>query len=80
MILLKNNTGTLTNYGVAQLFASGSGDIGTENRIEGGFGLGYLFDKAISLNVEMRAGYAYRGIITNRAYLNPMIVLSGSFY
>ena len=79
VIVLKNKTGQVIGYGVAQMFASGSGSEGTENRVEAGFGVGYIFQGHISLNVELRAGYAYRGLIDNRAYLNPMIVLSGGF-
>lgn len=78
MILSHIGGGPLTGYGVFQVFNSGKGDSGTTNRVEGGFGVGYTYANKISLNVEMRAGYAYRGIINNRTFLNPMIVLSGS--
>lgn len=78
LILHNLSSGPITGYGVLQAFADGKGDSGTTNRVEGGFGIGYLYQKKVSLNIELRAGYAYRGIINNRTYLNPMIVVSGS--
>lgn len=79
IILNKNRDGVLSTYLVGQTFFSGKGLSGTENRIEGGFGFGYTFRNAVSANVELRAGYAYRGLINDRAYLNPQIILSGGF-
>jgi len=78
MILHHVAGGPVTGYGVFQVFNSGKGDSGTTNRVEAGFGVGYTYASKLSLNVELRAGYAYRGIINNRTFLNPMIVLSGS--
>jgi hypothetical protein len=78
LVLLDNGKqGFGTGYGVLQVFASGKGTNGTENRIETGFGIGYVYRQKVSLTVELRAGYAFRGVINNRTYLNPMIVLSG---
>lgn len=81
LVLRNTPFGVLTGYGVLQALADGKGDIGSTNRVEGGFGMGLLYGHyptSISLNVELRAGYAYRGEINRRQYLNPSIVLSGS--
>lgn len=81
LVLRNTKFGVLTGYGVLQALADGKGDIGTTNRVEGGFGVGLLYPhypSSVSLNIEMRAGYAYRGQINRRQYLNPSIVLSGS--
>lgn len=77
LVLFQHGGDSGTGYFVLQGFGSGKGDNGTENRIEAGFGVAYVFQKKISLNVELRGGYAYRGTINNRTYLNPQIVLSG---
>jgi hypothetical protein len=78
-IIYKNKYGQVIAYGVEQGIADTLGTEGSENRAEVGFGVGYIFMGHIALNIDMRAGYAYRGEIYNRTYLNPMIVLSGSF-
>lgn len=80
IVPFENNMGEVQAYGVLQAFASGTGTNGSENRIESGLGLGYLFlQKHVSLNVEMRGGYSFRGSINRRTYLNPLVILSGSF-
>jgi len=76
-ILRQDKDGRLWVYGVGQLFAAGSGARGTENRVEAGLGIGYLFRGKVTLNLEMRGGYAYRGDISKRTYLNPTIILAG---
>jgi hypothetical protein len=79
LILNRSQDGVLTTYLVGQVFASGKGQNGTENRLEGGFGIGYTYRNLISANLELRAGYAYRGTINERSYLNPQFVISGGF-
>lgn len=75
--LKRDDDGRLWTYGVGQLWASGSGDYGTENRAEAGIGLGYISDHGWSASVELREGYSYRGNIDDKAYFNPTIVLAG---
>ncbi|MHB9134712.1 MAG: hypothetical protein ACYDBB_26875 [Armatimonadota bacterium] len=75
--LRRDANGRLWTYGVGQGWASAGGDAGTENRVEAGVGLGYISDHGWSASAELRAGYAYRGEITDRTYLNPTITLAG---
>lgn len=79
LVLNRRKDGVLTGYAVGQFFNSGKGISGTENRIEAGFGVGYTYRNLVSANLELRAGYAYRGVINDRSYLNPQFVLSGGF-
>lgn len=85
LVLNSRRDSTLTGYVVGQAFASGKGQNGTENRVEAGFGVGYTFLNvlsprgAISANLELRAGYAFRGTINDRTYLNPQFIISGGF-
>ena len=79
LILDRHKDSSLLGYVVGQAFGSGKGLSGTENRIEGGFGVGYVYKGMISANLELRAGYAYRGAINERAYLNPQFIISGGF-
>lgn len=79
LVLNKRKDGVLTGYTVGQFFYSGKGLSGTENRIEAGFGVGYTFRNVVSANLELRAGYSYRGLTNDRSYLNPQFVLSGGF-
>ncbi|MCX7705224.1 MAG: hypothetical protein N2115_03060, partial [bacterium] len=67
--LIQTENTRLWIYGVAQLYASGKGENGTENRIEAGPGIGYLFlgGKA-STNLEVRFGHSFRGTITCLLY------------
>lgn len=70
----------LWTYAIAQLWASGKGENGVENRVESGAGLGYLFGGGRStLNFELRAGHVYRGTITDRDYYNPVVLLATGF-
>jgi hypothetical protein len=79
MVLNRRKDGTLNTYVVGQVFGSGKGISGTENRIEAGVGVGYVYKGLISANLELRAGYAYRGAINERAYINPQFIISGGF-
>ena len=78
-ILHQDTRGRLWAYGVGLLSASGTGANGTDNRIEAGAGLGYLFHGTMTANIELREGYAYRGTITSRSYFNPTAVVAGNF-
>ena len=71
------------DYVVGQYWLSGQVESGTENRAEAGIGVAYVFQSSISINFELRGGYAYRSSIDDggdRAYFNPTIILSGGFY
>lgn len=78
-VINRRKDGVLSTYVVGQAFASGKGVSGTENRIETGFGVGYVYKGLVSANLELRAGYAYRGAINERTYLNPQFIISGGF-
>lgn len=70
----------LWTYGVGQLWASGSGSNGTENRAEAGVGLGYLFMNGhMTANADLRVGNEFRGTITERNYFNPTLTIAGSW-
>ncbi len=78
-----DKTGYWWHYVVGQFWASGQIESPTENRAELGWGVGYVFQNAISINFELRGGYAYRSGVdqgNDRAYFNPTIILSGGFY
>ncbi|MCX8081995.1 MAG: hypothetical protein N3D17_01135 [bacterium] len=78
--LFRNETSRLWTYIPFQLLASGKGDIGTENRIETGIGLGYIMlNGKASLNLEMRAGHSFSGTIDDENYFNPVIIISVGF-
>ncbi|CAN5389175.1 hypothetical protein BH11ARM1_BH11ARM1_07370 [soil metagenome] len=79
VVLNKYPDGRLWAYGIGQVWASAHGRNGTENRVEAGVGLGYIFGKNYTLNGELKAGYAYRGAITNKSYFNPTVYLAGNF-
>ena len=64
---------------MGQLWASGTGSNGTENRVEAGIGAGYTYAGMFSVNLELRGGDAFRGTITHRTYFNPTVVISGGF-
>ena len=69
-------------YGISELWASGRGLYGTENRIEVGPGLGYIFYSGaagLSANLDLCGGYSYRGSIPHRSYFNPTITVAGGF-
>ena len=76
----KDKQGYVWGYVVGQFWASGQDETGTENRMEAGLGIGYVFKNAISLNFELRGGYSYRGETNEKTYFNPTIILSGGFY
>lgn len=78
-ILSKDQNGRLWGYGLFQGYASGKGTNGTENRVESGFGLGYLLQGHVSFNAELRYGYSFRGTIVDKSYFNPTISISGFF-
>jgi len=70
-------------YVVGQFWVSGQTESGTENRMEAGLGVGYSWHEGISLNIELRGGYAFRSGIDDggdRLYFNPTIILAGGFY
>lgn len=78
-----DKTGYWWHYVVGQFWVSGQVESPTENRAEVGWGVGYVFQNAISINFELRGGYAYRSGVdqgNDRAYFNPTIILSGGFY
>ncbi|OPZ83376.1 MAG: hypothetical protein BWY76_02303 [bacterium ADurb.Bin429] len=69
-------------YGVGHLAASASGDNGASNRLEAGVGLGYRTYAApfgLSVGLEMREAYSFRGAIDDRLFYNPTIVVAGGF-
>jgi len=73
----------LWNYLVGQFWVSGQTESGTENRMEFGPGIGYMFRQSISVNLELRAGYAFRSGIDDggdRLYWNPTLIIAGGFY
>ncbi len=67
-------------YVVGQGWAAGQGVSGTENRVEAGPGIAYVYKKlALSVNLEMRGGYSFRGPIPNPVYFNPTLIISSGF-
>jgi len=51
--------------------------------MEFGPGIGYMFRDAISVNLELRAGYAFRTGIDDggdRVYWNPTFIIAGGWY
>ena len=79
LTLRRDENGRLWVYGVGALWASGEGDLGTENRVEGGIGLGYIYHDHLTANLELRAGHSYSGTVSDRNYLNPTVVVAGNF-
>lgn len=79
MVLHRDRQGRLWLYAVGQCWASGTGESGTDNRVEAGSGLGYVYQGKVSLNIEARGGRAYRGQITERSYWNPMLIVAANF-
>jgi hypothetical protein len=77
-VLRRFEGGRLWAYGVGQGYISGKGTSGTENRVEAGMGLGYIFKNRFTLNAEIRRGYSFRGTISERGYWNPVIFLAGN--
>jgi len=77
--LKRDEDGRLWAYGVGALWASGEGDIGTENRVEAGVGIGYIYHDHLTANIDLRAGHSFSGAISDRNYFNPMIILAGNF-
>ncbi len=73
----------LWGYWVGQFWVSGMEESGAENRFEAGPGIGYMWRNAISINLEMRAGYGFReGMDASgeRLYWNPTLIIAGGFY
>ena len=67
-------------YAVGQGWAAGQASSGTENRVEAGPGIAYVYRKlALSVNLEMRGGYSFRGPIPNPLYFNPTLIVSAGF-
>ena len=79
IVLNKTKDGRLWAYGLGQLWMSGKGNNGTENRIETGLGLGYVFGGMATVNFELRVGYSFRGTITDKTYFNPALVFAIGF-
>jgi hypothetical protein len=79
LVLNQTASGRLWAYGVGQVWASGQGENGTENRVEAGVGLGYLYRGQYTANLELRAGHSFSGTITERDYFNPMVIVAGNF-
>ena len=78
-ILSRTPDGKLWGYSIFQGWATGKGTNGVENRVETGGGVGYVYQGKVSINLEMRYGYSYRGAINKRSYFNPLIMISGFF-
>ena len=78
-ILRQDATGRWWIYGVGQLYASGQGANGTENRGELGLGVGTLYRGHLAAFLEARGGYSFRGAISERAYWNPTLIVAGSY-
>jgi len=73
----------LWDYVVGQFWVAGQTLAGTENRAEFGPGIGYMFRSAVSVNLEMRAGYAFRNGVDDsghKAYWNPTLIIAGGWY
>ena len=71
--------GRLWLYGVGQLWASGTGTNGADNRLEAGIGIGYVFHAHLDLNFDLREGDVFRGTTPERTYFNPTVVVAGNF-
>jgi len=80
-ILAKDKSGNyFWLYLVGQGWASGKVETGTENRVEAGPGIAYIFKKLnLSVNLEARGGYSFRGDIPNKVYFNPTLIISAGF-
>ncbi len=65
--------GRLQPYAVGQAWLSASGDTPADNRVEAGVGVAYRYHDLATAGVELRAGYAYRGTLTSRGYVNPTV-------
>ncbi len=76
LILRQRKNEQLWVYGVGQLWASGTGDNGTENRAEIGVGVGCIAWNRVSANFDFRVGDAFSGTIPHRHYINPMFVIA----
>ncbi|MDR3689825.1 MAG: hypothetical protein P4L46_10635 [Fimbriimonas sp.] len=64
-------------YLVGQGWISGRDTVGTENRVEAGPGLAYVFKKLnLSVNLEMRGGYSFKGSIPDKSFFNPTLIVS----
>lgn len=73
----------LWGYWVGQFWVSGKQESAPEDRVEFGPGIGYMFREAISINLEMRAGYAFEGGVdasNERIYWNPTLIIAGGWY
>jgi hypothetical protein len=69
-------------FGVGHLAVSASGDNGVSNRLEAGVGLGYRTYQqpyGLSVSLELREGYSFRGLIDDRLFFNPTIIVAGGF-
>ncbi len=80
MIITQTRDGKLWSYYITQVWASVGGRNAAENRVETGGGIGYTFDKnRVSANLELRAGYIFAGKTSKNLYINPQLIISGSF-
>ncbi len=67
-------------YVVGQFWVAGQGVSGTENRVEVGPGVAYVWKRFnLSANLEFRGGYSFRGAIPNPIYFNPTFIISAGF-
>jgi len=67
-------------YAVGQFWASGKATTGTENRVEAGPGIAYIYKPwNLSINIEAREGYSFRGPIPSPFYFNPTLIISTGF-
>jgi hypothetical protein len=60
-------------YAVGLVAISTSGDTPADNRMEAGVGVQYRHRTLATASAELRLGYAYRGAIGHRAYVNPVM-------
>lgn len=79
VLLQRDENSRLWAYGVAQIWASHQRRSGAENRMEAGVGMGYNYRGQWGLNVELRAGYSYAGVIDRKTYVNPWVIFSTGF-
>jgi hypothetical protein len=79
LTLHRDENGRLWTYLVGQVWAAANSDLGTENRVELGPGIGYIYRGYITVNLDLRAGHSFHGTITDKDYFNPVVSVAGNF-